>query len=79
MKYIALYLKYLVVIILFLITICFLVLGVICLGLGTFGAVQDHNINLLVLIPVGLYCGFAGFVAFDAFQQLMDRWRSKYL
>lgn len=75
MKYTVLYLKYLVVVILLLITICFLVLGVLCLCLVTFGAIQECNPDFLVFIPVGLFCGFTGFVAFDAFRHLVGkRW-----
>jgi hypothetical protein len=74
MKYTKLYLKYLVVVILLLITVVFLALGVLCLGLGIFGPAQELNPGFLVFIPVGLFCGFAGFVAFDCFKLLIDKW-----
>lgn len=77
MKYTTLYLKYLVVVILLLLTVLFLALGVLCLGLGIFGPAQELNPGFLIFIPVGLFCGFAGFVAFDAFKHLMEKWGLK--
>jgi hypothetical protein len=75
MKYTTLYLKYLVVVILLLITVITLALGVLCLCLGIFGTAQECNPSFLVFIPVGLFCGFVGFTALDAFKYLMDKWR----
>lgn len=77
MKYTKLYLKYLVVVILLLITVVSLVLGVLCLGLGVFGPAQELNLGFLIFIPVGLFCGFMGFVALDTFKHLMDKWGLK--
>lgn len=77
MKYTKLYLKYLVVVILLIITVVFLAFGVLCLGLGIFGPAQELNPGFLVFIPVGLFCGFTGFVALDTFKYLMDKWGLK--
>jgi hypothetical protein len=74
MKYTTLYLKYTAVVLLLLIAIVSLVLGVLCLGLGIFGPAQELNPGFLVFIPVGLFCGFMGFVAIDTFRHLMDKW-----
>jgi len=77
MKYTMLYLKYLVVVILLLTTVVSLVLGVLCLGLGIFGPAQELNTSFLIFIPVGLFCGFMGFVALDTFKHLMNKWGLK--
>lgn len=77
MKYTKLYLKYLVVVILLLITVVSLALGVLCVGLGIFGPAQELNLGFLIFIPVGLFCGFMGFVALDTFKHLMDKWGLK--
>lgn len=77
MKYTMLYLKYLVVVILLLITVASLILGVLCAGLGIFGTAQECNPGYLVFIPVGVFCGFMGFVALDAFKYIMDKWGLK--
>lgn len=74
MKYTMLYLKYLVVVLLLLIAVIGLVLGALCAGLGIIGAVQDCNPGLLVAVPFGVFCGFIGFVALDAFKYLLDKW-----
>lgn len=75
MKYTRLYLKYLVVVLLILLVIFSLTLGVTCIGLGIFCTIQECNPGFLVFIPVGVFCGFMGFVALDAFKYLMDKWR----
>lgn len=77
MKYTMLYLKYLVVVILLLVTVVSLALGVLCLGLGIFGPAQELNMGFLIFIPVGLFCGFMGFVVLDTFKHLMDKWGLK--
>ena len=77
MKYTMLYLKYLVIVILLLIVVAMLSVGILCLGLGIFGTAQECNPSFLVFLPVGLFCGFAGFVALDCFKLLMDRWKLK--
>ena len=74
MKYTMLYLKYLVIVILLLITVVSMMLGVLCVALGVFGAAQELDAGLLVLLPVGAFCGFMGFVAFDCFKSLIDKW-----
>lgn len=77
MKYTMLYIKYLVVVILLIIAVAGFVLGVLCAGLGIFGTAQECNPGFLVFIPVGVFCGFMGFVALDAFKYLMDKWGLK--
>ena len=77
MKYTMLYLKYLVVVLLLLLAVIGFVLGLLCAGLGIFGTAQECNISLLVFIPVGVFCGFLGFVALDAFKYLTDKWGLK--
>lgn len=74
MKYTMLYLKYLVVVILLLVAVVSLALGVLCLGLGIFGPAQECNPVYLVFIPAGLFFGFVGFVAFDCFKYLINKW-----
>lgn len=77
MKYTMLYLKYLVVVLLLLLAVLGFVLGVMGAGLGIFGTAQECNPGFLVFIPVGVFCGFMGFVALDAFKYLMDKWGLK--
>jgi hypothetical protein len=77
MKYTMLYLKYIVVVVLLIITVVMLILGVLCVGLGIFGTAQECNPGFLVFLPVGLFCGFSGFVALDCFKCLMDKWELK--
>ena len=74
MKYTTLYLKYLVVVILLLIAVVGWLLGVLCAGLVVLGAAQELDACLLVLLPIGVFCGFIGFVAFDCFKLLIDKW-----
>ena len=74
MKFTMLYLKYLVIVILLLIAVAGWSLGVLCVALGVLGAAQECNPGFLVFIPVGLFCGFAGFVAFDCFKSLIGKW-----
>ena len=74
MKYTMLYLKYLVIVILLLLAVVSTVLGVLCVAMGVFGAAQELDAGLLVLLPVGVFCGFMGFVAFDCFKLLIDKW-----
>ena len=74
MKYTTLYLKYLVIVILLLIVVVSAILGVICAAMGVFGAAQELDARLFVLLPVGVFCGFMGFVAFDCFKLLIDKW-----
>ena len=74
MKYTTLYLKYLVIVILLLIAVICAILGVLCVVMGTLGVAQELDANLLVLLPVGVFCGFMGFVAFDCFKLLIDKW-----
>lgn len=74
-KYSLLFLKYTVVVILLTIAVIMLALGALCVGLGIFGPGQEGNLGYLVFLPVGLFCGFAGFVAFDMFKLLMNKWQ----
>ena len=74
MKYTTLYLKYTTVVLLLLIAVVTLLLGVLCLGLGVFGPAKECNPVYLVFIPAGLFFGFTGFVAFDAFKYLINKW-----
>ena len=74
-KYTSLFLKYTVIVILLIIAVIMLVLGVLCTGLGIFGPAQECNPGFLVFIPVGVFCGFMGFVAFDMFKLLMNKWQ----
>ena len=74
MKFTMLYLKYLVIVILLLSAVVGWLLGVLCAALGVLGAAQECNPGFLVFIPVGLFCGFVGFVAFDCFKSLIERW-----
>lgn len=74
MKFTKLYLKYLVVVILLLIAVVGWLLGVLCAGMGVLGAAQELDAGLLILLPVGVFCGFMGFVAFDCFKSLIDKW-----
>ena len=74
-KYTTLFLKYTVIVTLLITTVSLLILGVLYTGLGIFGTAQQCNLDYLVFLPVGLFSGFAGFVAFDMFKLLMDKWR----
>ena len=74
MKFTMLYLKYLVIVILLLIAVAGWLLGALCTGLGVFGAAVECNPGLLVFVPVGAFCGFMGFVAFDCFKSLIEKW-----
>ena len=74
MKLTMLYLKYLVIVILLLIAVAGWSLGVLCGALGVFGAAQELDAGLLVFLPVGVFCGFMGFAAFDCFKLLIDKW-----
>lgn len=74
-KYTLLFLKYTVIVILLIITVFELTLGILCIGLGTFGTVQECNLGYLVFLPVGLFLGFTGFVTFDMFKLLIDKWQ----
>lgn len=74
-KYTLLFLKYTVIFILFLIAMFALILGALCAGLGIFGPAQEGNPDFFVFIPVGVFCGFIGFVALDMFKLLMDKWQ----
>jgi hypothetical protein len=74
MKYTMLYLKYLVIVILLLIAVVSATLGVLCVAMGVFGAALELDASLLVLLPVGVFCGFMGFAAFDCFKLLIDKW-----
>lgn len=71
-----LFLKYTVIVILLIITLLMLALGIFGVGLGIFGAIEECNLNYLVFLPVGWYCGFTGFVAFDMFKLLIGKWLS---
>ena len=74
-KYTSLFLKYTVIVLLLIITVMMLTLGILCAGLGIFGTAQECNLSYLVFLPVGLFSGFAGFVAFDTFKLLIDKWQ----
>ena len=74
-KYTSLFLKYTVIVMLLVIVIFMLTLGILCVCLGIFGTAQERNLGYLVFLPVGLFSGFAGFVAFDMFKLLIDKWR----
>ena len=72
-KYTLLFLKYTVIVILLIIAVIVLALGVLCVGLGIFGPAQELNPGYLIFIPVGLFCGFMGCMAFDMFKLLIDK------
>lgn len=71
-----LFLKYTVIVILLIITLIMLALGIFGVGMGIFGTIEECNPIYLVFLPVGWYCGFTGFVAFDMFKLLIGKWLS---
>ena len=74
MKYTILYLKYTLAVVLLLIVVISLILGILCAVLGILVSTQQLNPGFLVLIPVGVFCGFIGFAAFDGFKALIKKW-----
>ena len=74
-KYTSLFLKYTVIVILLITAVFLLTLGALCVGLGILGPAQQCDFVYLVFLPVGLFSGFAGFVAFDMFKLLIDKWQ----
>ena len=74
MSYTLLYLKYVVVVILAIIMVISLVCGALLVGVGIFASAQEMNAAYLILIPVGLFFGFMGFVAMDCLKYSIDKW-----
>lgn len=74
MKHTLMYFKIIVLILLCLI----MMFGFICRALlaiaGLVGALADKSALPLVLVAVGLFCGFMGFVALDAIEYINDKW-----
>lgn len=77
MKYTLLYLRCLVCILLVLIMVASLVIGCFSIFGAIVGSLSDMNPEYLILLPVGIFAGFMGFVAFDAFVALIEKWRLK--
>lgn len=75
-KYTLLFLKYTVIVILLIITLIMLALGIFGVGLGIFGTIEVRNPIYLVFLPVGWYCVFTSFAAFDLLKLLIDEWLS---
>lgn len=70
MKYTILYLKYVFIILLSLTMVLFWC-GMV---LFTLGGLFSGNPELLILVPIGLIMGLIGFVVFDFFRFLVDKW-----
>lgn len=75
MKNTVLYLKCIVFILLFLIMLLSLCFGTIVSVAGLLDCFLYESAPSLLLIPVGLFFGFIGFVAKDTFEYLSDKWR----
>lgn len=74
MTYTSLYLKYVVVVLLLIVAVICFACGILCAGLGILGPAQECNPSYLIFIPVGVFLGFIGFVAFDCFKYLIGKW-----
>lgn len=74
MKHTLMYLKVIVFVLLFLIVLAGFVLGGISAIVGLICALVDHSARPLLLVIVGLFCGFMGFVALDALNYINNKW-----
>lgn len=76
MKYAMLYLKYVVLALLMAITICGIAMGAILVLGGLIMALSYLDTVYLIVVPLGLFSGFMGFVAIDAFEWINNKWES---
>ena len=76
MKYTMLYLKYVVLALLMTITLCGIGMGAILVLGGLIMALSYLDTVYLMVVPLGLFSGFMGFVTIDAFEWINNRWES---
>lgn len=74
MKHTLMYFKVIIFILLCLILIVGFSCGAILAIVGLISALVDKSALPLVLVAVGLFCGFMGFVAWDAIEYINDNW-----
>jgi hypothetical protein len=77
MKHTLMYLKVIVVVLLCLIVLAGFVLGGLSAIVGLICALVDNSARPLLLVIVGLFCGFMGFVALDALNYIDNKWSWK--
>ena len=77
MKHTLMYLKVIVFVLLLLIALAGFLLGSLCVIVGLVSALVDQSARPLILVFVGLFCGFIGFVALDAIDYIDDKWSWK--
>jgi hypothetical protein len=74
MKHTLMYFKVIIFILLCIIILLGWGCGVILLIVGLFSAFATNSTHALLMVPVGLFCGLMGFVAFDALEYINDKW-----
>ena len=75
MKYTIKYLRYVLLAVLGLIYVFGWVTGGVGVIIGLIGFLAECDPSYLILVIVGLFCGFMGFVALDISNDLVNRWR----
>lgn len=75
MKYTIKYLRYVLLAVLGIIYVFGWAAGGVGVIIGLIGFMAKCDPSYLVLVVVGLFCGFMGFVAFDISNDLVNKWR----
>lgn len=75
MRYTVKYLRYVLLGVIGIIMCIGWAVGGLSLIVGFVGSLAESEVGYLILVPVGLFCGFLGFTAFDIINHLVDKWR----
>ena len=75
MKYTIKYLRYVLLALLGIIYTFGWAAAVVGVITGLIGFLAECDPSYLILVVVGLFCGFMGFVAFDISNDLVNKWR----
>lgn len=77
MNYTLLYLKYVLVVLFVLVMLATFTTGAAAVLIGVLGTLLEFSIEYLVLIPIGVFLGFMGFISLDGVIYITDKWKWK--